>query len=169
VPISKYIIELDENDIADCVEATNERIELIKQNRYEHRFARLAKKNDPFNREGHYQAFLTELATARYFGVSYNFDIGPDALRSDLINGCQVRSTRNINGSLIVQEFDKPAPFVLAIPLENDHQILLAGWRDLIDCRLEKYWRKDVPKPAWFVPQSDLHDMVSLRARFMFV
>ena len=169
MPIRKYVIELDANDIADCVEATNERIELIKQKNYQHRFTSLAKKHDPFNRDGHYLAFLTELATARYFGVKYNFDIGPDASRTDLVNGCQVRSTRRIDGCLIVQEFDKPAPFVFAIPLDTDNQIMLAGWRDLVDCRLEKYWRTDVPKPAWFVPQKDLHDMVSLKAKMIFV
>ena len=169
MPIKKYIVELDANDLALCIEATNERIELIKQKNYKHRFMSLAKKHDPFNRDGHYLAFLTELATARYLGVSYNFDIGPDATRTDLINGCQVRSTRRVEGCLIVQEFDKPAPFVLAIPFDSDHQIILVGWRDLIDCKLDKYWRTNVPKPAWFVPQEDLHDMNLLKAKFMFV
>jgi len=167
VPIRKYVIELDATDIENCVEATNERVELIKQNKYQHRFNTLIKKDDPLNRKGHYQAFITELATARYFGVTYNFDIRPDGKRPDLVNGCQVRSTRHLNGCLIAYTSDKPAPFVLAIPLESDHQIMLAGWRDLIDCRLEKFWRKDALEPAWFVPQKDLHDMVSLKARFM--
>ena len=171
MPIKNFVIELDSTDIADCVKATDERMNLIKQNGYQHRSTTLTVASDPMNRAGHYQAFVTELAAARYFGVQYNFDIGPDGLRKDLVNGCQVRSTLHRRGNLIVYEYDKPAPFILAIPLESGHEIVLAGWRDLVDCRLEKYWRTTpaVRQQSWWIPQHDLHDMVSLKAKMMLV
>ena len=164
MPIRKYIIGLNATDIADCVKATDERMNLIKEKDYRHQIWNL---KDPMNRAGHYQAFVTELAAARYFGVPYNFDIGPDGSRKDLVNGCQIRSTLHERGNLIVYEYDEAAPFILAIPLKSNNEVMLAGWRDLKDCQLENYWRTEpsVRQQSWWIPQSDLHDMATLKQR----
>ena len=164
MPIRKYIIELNATDIADCVKATDERMNLIKEKDYRHQIFNF---KDPMNRAGHYQAFVTELAAARYFGVPYNFDIGPDGRRKDLLNGCQIRSTLHERGNLIVYEYDEAAPFILAIPLKSNNGVMLAGWRDLKDCQLENYWRTEpaVRQQSWWIPQSDLHDMATLKQR----
>ncbi|NDD54251.1 hypothetical protein EBZ39_10320 [bacterium] len=51
----------------------------------------------------------------------------------------------------------------------NEPSVTICGWRDLVDCRLDKYWRTTpkVRKESWWIPQSDLHDMKSLRERLV--
>ena len=78
-----------------------------------------------------------------------------------------MRSSLHQNGHLIVYTYDKVAPYVMTIHDLNKRQVLLVGWRDLFDCQVEKYWRTapKVRKESWWIPQTDLHDMKSLKEK----
>ena len=66
---------------------------------------------------------------------------------------------------MIVHKWDKPAPYVLCSFTNIANEFMIVGWRDLVDCLHDKYWRADMPAPAYLVPQTDLHDMATLKER----
>lgn len=166
MPIRKYLITLTDAEIEICRQATITRLERINQNGYKHREP--ATQDDKTNFHNNYRGIVTELAAAKYFDESYEPDKTCDRSRNDLLNGCEVRSlqAKYSWGCMIVHEWDKPAPYVLVSLTDNANEFLVVGWRDLVDCRLKKYWRTDVPAPAYFVPQADLHDMATLKEKF---
>ena len=161
------VIRLNDAEIAMCVDATHKRLNRIKQNGYQHREP--ATQYDPTNFENNYRGFVTECAAAKFFDENYEADKPCDRTRNDLLNGCEVRSNKYSWGHLIVHTWDKPASYILCLLTDNPNEFDVRGWRDLIDCRLDKYWRTDVPAPAYFVPQSDLHSMQQLKDKMMLV
>ena len=152
-----------------CRDATAQRIQLIKDKGFKHRQGVVIPMNDVHNEIGHLRSFMSECAVAQYFGIRYDFDIPPDSKRPDIVNGVEVRSNLRANGDLIVHNYDKPAPYILALINMAEQAVNVYGWRDLVDCLMEKYWRVNVPTPAYFVPQSDLHSMQQLKDKMMLV
>lgn len=114
---------------------------------------------------------MSELAVAKCFNIAYTYPCLYQKGRSDLSNGVEVRATLHKQGNLIIQSYDKPAPYVLTtIDLVNN-TVLIVGWRDLVDCRLDKYWRTKpaVRKDSYWVPQSDLLPISDLKQKLQYV
>jgi len=165
VPIRKYQITLTDAELALCKVEAEARVMRAIQNGAKHRAPETAPTGDPYNLIGNTRGRLAEVAVAKYFNCGYEPDQPCDSTKYDLLNGCEVRSNKYEWGHLIVHEWDKPAPYILCSTTDNANDFMVVGWRDLVDCQLDKYWRTDVPVPAYFVPQSDLHDMATLKER----
>lgn len=167
MPIRKYLITLTDAELDLCRHFAQAKVQQSIDNGYKHREPKISPIDHSTNLTNHYRGRVAELAAAKYFNCEAE-PFGPyDQTKSDLLNGCQVRSSKYLWGDLIVHEWDKPAPYVLVTLTDNANEFLIAGWRDLVDCRLQKYWRDDMPAPAYFVPQTDLHDMATLKQRFV--
>ena len=68
----------------------------------------------------------------------------------------EVRSTSLSYGRLILHHTDKDnSPYLLAILME-DSLVRIVGWIYGKDGKQKKYWRDDVPRPCFMVPQKDL-------------
>jgi hypothetical protein len=166
VLINKYLITLTNQELALCQVEAQARVERAIANNYQHREKKTVPKNDPYNVIGNYRGRVTELAVAKYFDCDYEPDGPCDPTKFDLLNGCEVRS--NIygeSGHLIVHKWDKPAPYVLCTLTDNANKFVIAGWRNLVDCQIDKYWRTNVLADSYWIPQNDLHDMAILKQR----
>lgn len=104
---------------------------------------------------------MGELALAKWAGRYW--DTHAPANLKNLPNDVgpwEVRSTEWANGRLIVHDYDRPVPFVLAIVHRN--RVKLAGWVH----RDEAEWRGDFDPsdthPTWKVPQRLLWPMTAL-------
>jgi hypothetical protein len=76
--------------------------------------------------------------------------------------GYQIKTTALSTGSLIKKLSNPSGTYVLAI-LNGDYEsVTLKGWALSQEIEQECYWRNDVPKPAWFMPQSQLWSMDEL-------
>jgi len=165
MPIRKYVITLTDAELALCQVEAVARVRRAIDSNAKHRAPETAPDGDPYNFAGNIRGRVTEVAVAKYFDCGYEADEPCDRTKFDLLNGCEVRSNKYQWGHLIVHTWDKPAPYVLCTVTDNANEFIIAGWRDLADCQLDKYWRTDVPAAAYFVPQSDLHDMATLKER----
>lgn len=74
----------------------------------------------------------------------------------------EVRSTHHAGGCLIVHETDRDLPFVLAIV--RGATVTLAGWLPGNEGKSRDFWAdKGNGRPAFFVPQTFLRDMDTLK------
>ena len=162
MPISKYLIDLTDEEWALCVECAEQRKFNLTQNQTS--IDRCVIPNDPTK---DLQGVVTECAVSKYLGVPYRYQTVYEKNWCDISIGVEVRSSLHQNGHLIVYTYDKVAPYVMTIPDLNKRQVLLVGWRNLFDCQVEKYWRTapKVRKESWWIPQTDLHDMKSLKEK----
>ena len=78
------------------------------------------------------------------------------------VSGLEIRSTTLATGRLILHHSDKDhAPYVLVISSPAS-EFQLMGWCYGIDGKQAKYWRTNVPRPCYMVPQSELKTVDSL-------
>lgn len=78
------------------------------------------------------------------------------------VGSLEVRTTDHENGRLILHPNDKDdVPYILVISTHRP-QYKLAGWMLARDGKQEKYWRNDVPRPCFMVPQGSLRPMSEL-------
>ena len=162
MPIRKYVIKLTDDEWQKCVECAKQRQHNLTQNQTS--IDRAAVPNDPTK---DLQGVVTECAVSKYFDVPYRYQTVYEKNFCDISIGVEVRSSLHANGHLIVYTYDKVAPYVMTVPYLNEHKVVLIGWRDLVDCRLDKYWRTTpkVRKESWWISQTDLHDMATLKQR----
>jgi len=74
----------------------------------------------------------------------------------------EVRTTRYKTGRLIIHDKDQDySPYILVLSY-NCPEFFLAGWCFGNFGKNKKYWREDVPRPCYMVPQSDLRPMDEL-------
>lgn len=104
----------------------------------------------------HIEGACAEVAVAKATGRYWDAVVRrPEDLAGDVGRGLQVRSTRRSNGSLIIHHSDPDdAAFVLVVakpPVFN-----LVGWIRGRDGKHDEWWRADLPRPAFFVPQREL-------------
>ena len=102
------------------------------------------------------EAAAGEVAVAKAFGVFYSAadTVAEDRL-GDVAPGVQVRHTKRNDGSLICHDRDADDHrFVLvtgAMPTFN-----VVGWILGAEAKAQEFWRTNVPRPAFFVPQRAL-------------
>ena len=113
-------------------------------------------------RERVQRGFMGELATAEYLRVPYEWhlrDIDSDDFD---VAGIQVRTVDDYNKRLITHEYDKPAPYVLAVADYGTASVVLRGWLHLHECNRPEHWFTGTAAPAFFTPATVLHPMDTL-------
>jgi hypothetical protein len=104
--------------------------------------------------------YAGECAFAKWLNVPFTYK-PYNRLSTDVL-GYQIKTTSLATGSLIMKPHNPAGTYVLAI-LNGDYEsVTLKGWALSHDIKQECYWRNDVPKPAWFMPQKDLWSMNEL-------
>lgn len=103
---------------------------------------------------------LGEMAVAKLLGLYWNRD---GRLGGDDVGNLQVRTRSSHAYDLIVHPKDEDeAPFILVTGTGGDYKI--RGWIYGKSAKKQKYWKDPAGgRPAYFVPQSDLYSMDSLR------
>ena len=103
-----------------------------------------------------------EYAAASELGVFWRGLLGPGKVED--IGGYHVRGTRRLNGCLILHKSDPDGVKFLLVTGEKGHYIV-RGWMTSTEGKNDdKYWKTEMygkpVRPAYFVPQSDLHPLV---------
>lgn len=84
-------------------------------------------------------------------GLDYEGDVG---------RGVHVRATERRNGCLIIHETDPPELFILVTG--TPPVLTLAGFEHAGNLKDPRWFRTDVPRPGYFVPQDALTPMTEL-------
>ena len=109
------------------------------------------------------RGFMGELATATYLRVPYEWRLLNAETDETDVDGVQVRTVDDFNKRLITHEYDKPAPYVLAVADYGTASVILRGWLHLRHCNVPEHWWAESKAPAFFTPATALHPMSSLR------
>jgi hypothetical protein len=111
------------------------------------------------------------VAAARHYGFSLEslvetewakFHAAPDVGTAH--DGFNVRGTANPRGGLPIRQDDDeacPWPYLLVISF-GDRWYHIMGWAFGPEIRKPHFWREDIPRPTWIMPQHALHDPVTL-------
>jgi hypothetical protein len=107
----------------------------------------------------HILGAIGEQALAQHLGVFWSGTVGTVHASADVAGCYQVRATERASGRLIAHDDDNDLqPFILArVMLPEVH---LVGWLWGHEAKLAKFWRADVPHPAYFA--WPVHDMATL-------
>jgi len=103
------------------------------------------------------ESCIAEYLVAQSLDLSWRpFVANPGELLADVGNSLQVRQTNHLNGSLIIYTKDPVNhDYVLVVGSMLEQRIV--GWIEGKNGKQDKYWRTDVRKASYWVPQSDLH------------
>ena len=114
------------------------------------------------------QGTLAELAVSRALNLPWDGKWLPIAiwdswkLEGNDVGKLEIRSTDRSDGRLILHPSDKDfSPYVL-VTSDAHPSYKLVGWVYGIDGKNEKYWRDNVPRPCYMVPQTNLKSIDSL-------
>ena len=151
---TEIVINLDSDDLLKI-----DRIATICETQI-----KLRKQRDDFtafndtNRLG----YFGEYAFAKWLDAPFTYN-SYDRLSTDVM-GYQIKSTLLPAGSLIKKQQNPPGTYVLAVIDDKRDTVTFKGWALSSEIEQECYWRTNVPKPAWFMPQSKLWSMSELTA-----
>jgi hypothetical protein len=115
--------------------------------------------------EVHLLGAAGEMAVASYMGLKEHLYAEKEAKRGseDLPGGIDVKTRSKSCYDLIVQKHENPSKKFVLVTIENQ-QTLLHGWCYGNEAMDEKYWADPARgRPAYFVPQSALRPMESLK------
>lgn len=117
-----------------------------------------AHHRDPMG--AHVAGAIAEFAFARWAGKGWDPQIGlAYAAASDGdVGRYEVKSTHYANGALMLQAHacpDRAYVLVIAAP----PRFRLVGWLWGRDGMLPEFWRQDMPKPCYVIPQPQLRPM----------
>jgi hypothetical protein len=125
-----------------------------------------AHHRDPM--ESHVSGAIAENALAKHLGVYWNPTIGikwAGEVDGD-VGRIEARSTSwgNGRGHLTLHDYSfDERPYVLVLS-HRAPVFVLAGWLFGAEGKRREFWRDNVPRPAYFVPQSELRDIAELPA-----
>ena len=103
---------------------------------------------------------LGECALAKHLNVYWNFSIRN--YTSNDVAGLQVKSTPHQNGHLLVKKNDPgDQRYVLAIVQDRGRRVIIRGWIDGVDAKLNQYWGdfNGNKRFVYKVPQHALRDI----------
>ncbi len=113
-----------------------------------------------YRNENHaYLGAIGEVAGSIYFNIAYDGSLG-DFDAADIGSSIEIKTIDNPHHSLGLKKTKrmKPdSPHVLVYVFGMRARMM--GWMMGCEIMQDRYWRINVPNPAWFVPQSDLHSM----------
>jgi hypothetical protein len=101
-----------------------------------------------------YTGITAEYAFAKWFGIELVNNLY-DPFAADVL-GYQIKATERYNGCLIKQPHNPAGLYVLGVVLNDYTEVSFRGWKDSSEVQRACYWRADVPKPGYFVPQASL-------------
>jgi hypothetical protein len=113
----------------------------------------------------HIMGAIGEAAVAQHYGIEWK----PMEFRRVDVGGFEVRSTDYKLGRLVLHEGDRiGCPYILA-RLHKLPVVVLVGWLAGEDGMRKDWWGECNParpngRPAFWVPNAELHDMEELRA-----
>lgn len=114
------------------------------------------------------QGALAELAVARALNLPWDGKWLPIPIwdtwkhEGNDVGKLEIRSTERFDGRLILHPNDKDfSPYVL-VTSDSHPTYRLVGWVYGMDGKENKYWRENVPKPCYMVPQDNLRSIDSL-------
>jgi hypothetical protein len=96
-----------------------------------------------------------ELAVAKMRGVYWGGEV--DTFAPIDVGGWQVKHTERANGSLVVPA-DAPDGVVFCLVTGFPPVLNVRGYKLAREAKQTRFWRADVPRPAFFVPQSELDE-----------
>lgn len=114
------------------------------------------------------QGTLAELAVSRALSLPWDGKWLPIStwdtwkLEGNDVGKLEVRSTDRANGRLILHPSDKDFSPYLLVTSENHPNYKLVGWVYGKDGKLDRYWRENVPRPCYMVPQENLRSIDDL-------
>ena len=152
--IKKIVIKLD---AADCrlrdsiVSKKQTETKLLKQH---HTFP-VTDGKDP-----KYVGYTGEIAFSKWLHVPYTYK--PYEKGDADVMGYQIKTTQRADGCLIKQLHMPSGVYVFGTVNDALDTVTFKGWILSEEIHQECYWRTDVPKPAYFVPQSELWSMSEL-------
>lgn len=102
-----------------------------------------------------------ELAFAKWSKLYWEPVLKNVSLADGDVSGYEIRQTKLASGRLLLQKKDakNEAPFVLVTGRIPDFQ--LVGWMRGTSCN-DGWWKHDIPRPCYAIPQESLHDMALL-------
>jgi len=104
---------------------------------------------------------LGEAAVASVLDVYWR----PGSLGDRDVARYEVRSTTHERGGLILHESDEDGvAYICAIV--RGPEVTLAGWLVGGQGKVTRYWRSDLPRPCYLVPQEELFDIDDLVRRW---
>jgi len=96
---------------------------------------------------------MGEFALAKHLNVFWH---GKGKMRGWDVGTCDARTTRHLNGHLIIHPQDHDDKIVWLMTGQNGEYIV-RGFIKAGDAKQEKYWKKPFEgSPAFYVPQTDL-------------
>ena len=107
-----------------------------------------------------FTGLVAEYAFAKWFG--YDYVIKPYDPTNDDVLGYQIKATERYDGCLIKQPHNPSGIYILGIVLNDYTEVSYRGWKDSSEIQRACYWRADVPKPGYFVPQAALWPLSDL-------
>lgn len=114
------------------------------------------------------QGALAELAVSRALSLPWDGKWLPIPvwdtwkIEGNDVGKLEIRSTDRADGRLILHPSDKDfSPYVL-VTSSTDHKYKLVGWVYGKDGKDNKYWRDNVPRPCYMVPQANLRSIDEL-------
>ena len=114
---------------------------------------RYDRPDDPISAWGEdIESVAGEMVVARFLNVYYQPKDEPD---HDDVRGLQVRQTTYKTGHLILHP-DDDLPAVLVIGVIP--RFAIVGWIEPHHGKRERFWRADIARPCFMVPQSELRD-----------
>lgn len=128
-------------------------------------------KGNSLNRD--LEGALAELAVSKAFNLPWTGRFYPIQTwdkwkhEGNDVGKLEIRSTDRSNGRLICHPNDKDdSPYLLV--LSHDSPFFhLVGWVFGKDAKNSLYWRTNVPKPCYMVPQENLKSISSLIEKFV--
>lgn len=115
---------------------------------------------------------IAELAAAKHYSVldrwrtTQAYSLEHETITADVGENMQVRASDLPYAGLILHDYDKEAPYILAIVTPVD--VALVGWSTSKFAKSSTYWKSTgrgwSSRPAYCVPQSDLFPMSTLEA-----
>ena len=114
--------------------------------------------------EAHLLGAAGEMAVASYMGLKEHLYAEKEAKRGSCdLPGIDVKTRSKASYDLIVQKREDPRKKFVLVTIEKQ-QTLLWGWCYGSEAMDEKYWADPARgRPAYFVPQSELRSMESLK------
>ena len=107
------------------------------------------------------EGMLGEFVIAKLFDRYWQTGTPIERRNDGDVAGLEVRATRHTGGGLTVQRHDSDdAYFVLVVGYPPTFRV--AGWLQGIDAKVPNWWRTDLPRPCYLIPQSSLRPLDEL-------
>jgi hypothetical protein len=121
-----------------------------------------AHHRDPM--DSHVAGAVAEYAASKYLGLPWNPAIGirwAGEVDGD-VRGIEVRGTSHPHGGLIGHDYSfNDRPYLLVLT-HRSPTFTMRGWLWGHEIKQARFWRADFPRPAFLVPQRDLHPVETL-------